>query len=807
MRLHYLCAAVLLSSAVAQPPASDDLIKQLKSPDADVRRVAAEALGRDKAVAAIPALAELLKDKEAAVRASAAVALVRIGPKSTAALGDALKFPEETSRLTALQALRVLGPAAKEAVPAMIGALKDKSVDVRILAAYTLGRLKAAAKPALPALLEAAKDTSNLGEVLRPNMPGSVTEAAVEAALLIDDRCASDLAKTAVPALIEALKSKDGSILQAAGSALRMLGPHAKAALPALEEAQKRAKGFAQRALAEAIVAVGGRSTEILAALVRDAKLPLEKRLGALAELGWSKSADDKVVPVLMGALKDENVQIRAGAVDALAWLGPRAKPAIGLLVELLGDEKMDQAAAVAKRDSNRVVAVALTRIGSEAVGPVADLLKDAEKSSFARWQAAAVLSGLGRKAKSALPVLEAMLKDEFPPIAIESACAFVRAGGEVSKALPVLNQGLQHESPFLVWHTLSAVERIGPRAKDTVPLLTKVLAHKEPEIRVKAAQALAVMGPAAGPAVPALAKLLQQAEPRERLMIAVVLERLGPDARAALPALIERLKDLEPTSPNPVVVSIGNIGPDAKIAVPALIELLKQKDTTYQIDALNALGLIGPGSQAAVAKVTEFLIHEDDHRRRAAARTLGGIGPAAKDAVPALRRLLNDPRSPVGVWAAYALARITGDYKSGIAFLADRWKADGETFSGSSHYDIAQALDLLGAEAQPASAWLLEALLHDKTPPSVRQHVARALGHLRDKAGEIVPKVLLLIDQKAEGQARISNCLDAAECLALLGPQAKSAIPRLRQLADDEDNEIADAAIAALARIEAKRP
>jgi HEAT repeat protein len=337
---------------------------------------------------------------------------------------------------------------------------------------------------------------------------------------------------------------------------------------------------------------------------------------------------------------------------------------------------------------------------------------------------------------------------------------------------------------------------------------LTKLLGHKEPEIRIEAAGAISVMGPAASPAVPDLAKLLAQPDPRQRYLMAVALERLGQGARAALPALLVRLKDLEPVSPNPVLMTLGNLGPAAKDAVPALIEILKNKETTLHGDAIDVLGRIGPDAQAAVPKLMEFLFAESDRQRRDAARALGGIGPSAKAAVPALKKLLEDPRKPVRAWAGYALARILGDYKSGIALLTDLWKADaedGDSFSNNPRHDIAFALDLLGAEARPARDLLLDALLSARTTPGMRRHVAQALGHLRDDADVIVPKVLELTQRKAEGQARIHNCVDAAHCLGLLGPRAKAAIPRLRQLADDEENEIVDAAALALSKIEAK--
>jgi hypothetical protein len=47
--------------------------------------------------------------------------------------------------------------------------------------------------------------------------------------------------------------------------------------------------------------------------------------------------------------------------------------------------------------------------------------------------------------------------------------------------------------------------------------------------------------------------------------------------------------------------------------------------------------------------------------------------------------------------------------------------------------------------------------------------------------------------------------CVHAAEALGMLGPAARAAVPRLRQLAEDEENEIAEAATRALERIERK--
>src|SRR5437763_99863 len=174
-------AAVVTLLAVplsAQTPS--DLLSELKNPEPRARRLAAEALGKRQVEAAIPALAGLLRDGDAGVRSAAAEALGRMGPKGAAALGENLKSPEQSTRLTAARALMSMGPPAKGALPALTAALKDADVDVRIHAARALGSLAADAKPALPALFEAAADTGHLGGIMRPTLPSSVAEAAID---------------------------------------------------------------------------------------------------------------------------------------------------------------------------------------------------------------------------------------------------------------------------------------------------------------------------------------------------------------------------------------------------------------------------------------------------------------------------------------------------------------------------------------------------------------------------------------------------------------------------------------------------
>ncbi len=64
--LTLLIALAVVCLAAGQ--SSDELLKQLKDPEARIRWIAAEKLGRKRIKAAIPALGELLKDKDVPVR-------------------------------------------------------------------------------------------------------------------------------------------------------------------------------------------------------------------------------------------------------------------------------------------------------------------------------------------------------------------------------------------------------------------------------------------------------------------------------------------------------------------------------------------------------------------------------------------------------------------------------------------------------------------------------------------------------------------------------------------------------------------
>jgi len=135
------------------------LIEALKDDIDGIRDNAAEVLKGmgESAKPAIPALLDLLSDKEVRVRISAINALHQIGAgaKAVPAVSRLLQDESGYVRMTAFDYLGKLKPEEiKEAIPALIAALKEPHAAIQNRAIGLLAQIGPAAKEAIPALSE-----------------------------------------------------------------------------------------------------------------------------------------------------------------------------------------------------------------------------------------------------------------------------------------------------------------------------------------------------------------------------------------------------------------------------------------------------------------------------------------------------------------------------------------------------------------------------------------------------------------------------------------------------------------------------
>jgi HEAT repeat protein len=179
-----------------------------------------------------------------------------------------------------------------------------------------------------------------------------------------------------------------------------------------------------------AMEAAGSNARVAAPALIRALKDPDRRvRLAAASALAQFEPGVEGVLPLLLGALEDDRASAaeRGWAGVALSHYGPRARPALGYMLELLrsGDATF-----------------ALAEMGPAAIPGVTEALSD--KDAAVRRRAARVLRLLGPAARSAVPQLTARLKDSDPDVRSEAASALGAIDGE--KAIPVLRAMLQED-------------------------------------------------------------------------------------------------------------------------------------------------------------------------------------------------------------------------------------------------------------------------------------------------------------------------------------------------------------------------
>ena len=200
-------------------------------------------------------------------------------------VADRLVSLDELSREEAGREVKGLGdPARMKLVPPLIRSLKSKEPTTRYYAARALGRLGPAAREAAPALLAMLNDTglnSNVGAAaaeafgqIAPDPVAGLTLALKDGDAEAGSNAASALgnfgpaAREAVPLLIGAAKAGNPGLRQSSIRALGKIGPEAKAAVPVLAGALKAGDPLSRSYAAEALERIG--TPEALKALQKE---------------------------------------------------------------------------------------------------------------------------------------------------------------------------------------------------------------------------------------------------------------------------------------------------------------------------------------------------------------------------------------------------------------------------------------------------------------------------------------------------------------------------------------------------------
>jgi HEAT repeat protein len=390
---------------------------QLGNDDYLVRLRAAYALGQivPPTKAAVPRLAELLQDRRREVRCYALHSLGRFGPDAVDAVPAIVASFEDTDNdrwvfHCAAEALGRMGPVAKAAEPVLLEALKstDLNLTLRVEAATALWKISRheAALPALLAVLRTGKG-----------------DAAYQAAMALLE--IGPEARSAMPDLVNALKSADPDVRRAAVKVIGSLGPGAAAPLA---RALRQDPAVDRRAAADALGLLLGEVREKVFYNPATSETRFREVEDALRR---------EVVPVLGPLLNADDPEVRVSAARALARMGPSTASV------LLASTRIDNL------QFRRAAFDALERL--EAYLP----------------QGAAASAGLENVRREALPELMKTLQHDDAEVREAGLRIFgaLEIGSYGRQAAPLLRQFLRHEDPRVRSDAARALKRLEQKA------------------------------------------------------------------------------------------------------------------------------------------------------------------------------------------------------------------------------------------------------------------------------------------------------------------------------------------------------
>jgi HEAT repeat protein len=450
--------------------AAAELTSLLKDPDDTVRRQVVQALVaiRPGPKVMIPLFIKLMKDSDPGVQMRILNAAAEAGEAAVPGLIEGLK--NDKTAYWACIVLREIGPAAKDAAPALVEKLNDPRPDIRREAVLALGAMDDAASSFIPQIAAALDDeyartaaTFVLGQLgkIPPDAQEKIRENAKS-----DDRFLStvslwalarvhpedkELRRQATVQIIERLKDQDPFVRVAAARALAALPPAPEITLPIWEKALKDAD-----------------ATTILHAL------------DALASLG------PQAVPRLVDILQ-KHQELRVQVAYTLGQIGPAAAPATDALAKLVGDENVNLSTEAA---------LALAKIGPAAAKAVPALLAALQKENCPNAHALIYALGeIGRPAAAAEPMIIKAMNSKDGSLAVIGAWAFMQiqpqSAQTAAKAIPVLVAGLSNSLPETRKAAAEALGDLGPLAHEAVPALQKTTQDGDKAVREAAAKAL----------------------------------------------------------------------------------------------------------------------------------------------------------------------------------------------------------------------------------------------------------------------------------------------------------------------------
>jgi len=251
-----------------------------------------------------------------------------------------------------------------------------------------------------------------------------------------------------------------------------------------------------------------------------------------------------------------------------------------------------------------------------------------------------------------------------------------------------------------------------------------------------------------------------------------------GQDAPVApmsprLAELVKQLKDPDWDTRMEAATALGVMRAEAKPAIPSLVEALKDPVAPVRMKAIDALMFMGTEAAEAVPRIVPFLSDPDELVRVSAVVALPRVAPDRASVLPLLKKALDDKAWRVRRQAAIELIHLDAEVPAAIPVLREGVKDAIPTYRLGAIAALGRAVS---PEERKAMAVIAAEYLR-VSDADVQHEAIRALSSL---GADAVPYLVGLIKTEGEGYGvRMS----AIRALGRIGPDAKAALPLLREL------------------------
>jgi HEAT repeat protein len=410
---------------------------------------------------------------------------------------------------------------------------------------------------------------------------------------------------TAVPRLIEELKSQDQKVRDKAIVTLGSFGAIAQPAAPALVEVAVNTPGHAL-------------ALQALAKIDEQATLTALRRL-LVGGRGRCKCGNRFIDVVSSGG-----------------------EPIVPHLIKL-----------TAEKDHAANAGAVLVQIGAPAVPHLVRNLEARDDAT--RLGMANVLFQIGDKARAAIPALEKRLAVEKGTVRLHVAQALYRVNGGHQTAFDVLHDAVRADDKAQQLDALQCLLNLQCKAKELIPTMMSVVATSEHH-----SYAFAILTTIGPDAVPALIAELSKQDGKHTASVLYTLSNIGPGAAPAIPNFITILNGKDRALAVQAADLLPNLGPDAKSAIPHLLAALNGNDHNLRIVSAQSLVRMDKvQAKHAIAPLVEVLRGDNVNDRQRALWLLNGFGADAKPAVPALVEMLKSEKLPMRISVAHVLLHV----------------------------------------------------------------------------------------------------------------------------------------------------